>query len=97
RFSGAAMAALFAVAQVASFAHSLVRHERCAEHGELVDVPTGSVAGGRWQAADRSARVAAALLGGEGHQHDHCALAAHRRDSSAGSHHAPLLSYAPLA
>jgi hypothetical protein len=87
----AASAALLLVAgQLGTFAHLVtVRHELCAEHGELVDVHDGPAAGWRGPVADAAnnngSRFAASSRAAAGHQHEHCAIAPHRRDSSAGA------------
>jgi len=79
----AALAALFAVGQLAGFLHLVtVRHQRCAEHGEVVDVQarrSPSVAA----RDDQRARLDAAEPGDRDHRHEHCALAPQRRDEAA--------------
>ena len=66
------------VAQLVGFAHlAAVRHVRCAEHGELIELHGDDVA--------TLARTTGDALGaaGEGHGHDHCLLGPVRRDGAA--------------
>jgi hypothetical protein len=75
--------------QFASVAHlAVVRHAVCLEHGELVHedarsrVASASARGGRdGRATDARASLQASEPSNVAHGHDHCGVAAHRRDS----------------
>lgn len=77
--------ALVLVAQLSSLFHmGAIRHERCAEHGELVEVHGAALRHGASPAADVIAHVAAdedvvdtlrAAAAAPGDEHDHCELA----------------------
>jgi hypothetical protein len=110
RLGALAMVALFALGQLGSLAHfALVRHTRCADHGELVEsgapasaatstsTPTGDPARGLLAEAHRSlAALTSAEPGSEGaDHHDHCSVAIHRRDAACATGQRPALSAAP--
>ncbi len=85
RLSAVALVLVFALGQLGSFAHlALVRHGRCAEHGELIDVHAG--ARGEPPLAvvppGEGACCGPAALAGADH-HDHCAAATQRREQGA--------------
>ncbi len=85
------VAALVALAaQSAGTLHVLfVPHARCAEHGELVDVPRGDLS----LSASFSHEVAlSAALPSEAHGHEHCAVAILQRQRLTG----PILRIAPV-
>lgn len=90
RFAAGLIAALSLVAQVGSVAHlAVVQHVTCLEHGEQIDVaPSGAPV-----VADakpvRESRVVAAT--DSGHGHDHCPLAAFRRQRASTESQARLL------
>lgn len=75
------------LAQLFSLVHmGVVRHERCAEHGELVEVAPGSTHGASSSRAERAATHPATddgdavpalstSAGAEDDEHDHCQLA----------------------
>jgi hypothetical protein len=88
----AALMAVIALAgQLSSFAHLvLVRHVRCAEHGEMIEVGHA-----RTHLATRSRRhIPATTVGDaaadESHGHEHCLIAPMRRDRLAGGSPASL-------
>ncbi|HEX4458213.1 MAG TPA: hypothetical protein VIA18_09585 [Polyangia bacterium] len=71
-------AVLALVAQLATVAHlALVTHVTCLEHGELVDVPAPAAAGVAGDSPRAEAHVVAAQQ--SQHGHDHCPIAALRR------------------
>lgn len=83
RYLASAAALLLLLGQLASYEHLLtVRHEVCAEHGELIDVHQGPAAEGS-QSASSGGQFTRSSRPEVGHQHEHCALAPHRRESSA--------------
>jgi hypothetical protein len=71
--------AAFAAGHTAALVHGLgTRHVRCAEHGELIDVPWAT-------SADADARVTASADGGS-RDADHCLFGDHARVASPASH-----------
>jgi hypothetical protein len=98
RLFASATAFLLVVGQLGSYAHLVsVRHEVCAEHGELVDVHGGAVATASTEAAGPDARLASSSRAEPGHQHEHCALAPHRRESAVDSPYHHAIGQAPPA
>ncbi len=96
RFAASALALLFLYGQVASYAHlANVRHVRCADHGELIDLHGDQV-----EAAPADASAGPRLIASHdctSHRHEHCAIAAQRRESSAGAEHHEVATVAPRA
>ena len=91
RFAAGLIAALSLVAQLGSVAHlAVVQHVTCLEHGEQIDVARES---GAQAIADAKPvteqRVAAASE--PGHGHDHCPVAAFRRQRAFTETHARVL------
>ena len=87
RYLAAFLASLTLAAQILSLSHEgLVRHVVCAEHGEVVhadrvDSPAGTSSKALERAAtERSAAVRGELGANEAHGHEHCLIAAHRRE-----------------
>lgn len=90
RLAAGLFAALALVAQIGGVAHlALVQHVTCAEHGETLDVAQSHAA----QVADARPitenRLGAAAE--SGHGHDHCPLAAFRRQRALSGSHARIL------
>ena len=80
RIVASVLATIALAGQVTSFAHLvLVRHVRCAEHGELVEI-------GKARAATKATRrnaptnFVSAESTADGHGHEHCLIAPMRRD-----------------
>lgn len=68
--------ALALTALLTSLVHmGVVRHERCAEHGELVEVAGPVTHGSAERALAESSVAALTALEDEERDHDHCALA----------------------
>ena len=91
RFAAGLVAALSLVAQLGSVAHlAVVQHVTCLEHGETIDVARQS---GTPALADakpvREDRIAATSE--PGHGHDHCPLAAFRRQRALSQSEARIL------
>jgi hypothetical protein len=74
-FSVAALLVAVVVGQLGQALHfAQTRHERCAEHGELVHVE-GQYAGGAERAAASRATLDGRPAAAAEHGHDHCSLA----------------------
>jgi hypothetical protein len=89
----AALAALLVVGPLLAAAHlAEVQHVTCADHGELLEVGVadGTVA----LASQRAGQTHIRTLPGEGagHGHDHCGIAAHRRQSIDPPRNAPAIA-----
>jgi hypothetical protein len=83
RWAASVLATVALVGQVTSFAHLvLVRHVRCAEHGELVELGKVNAAAPAATSRQRSSTIAADGSD-DGHGHDHCLIAPMRRDRAA--------------
>jgi hypothetical protein len=94
RFVASAAALVLVAAQFGSYAHLLVtRHQLCAEHGELVESHDGPPAPAvvSVEAAGGS-RLAPSSRTATGHQHEHCAMAPHRRERIVGTERHQILS-----
>ena len=92
----AAVAALCLLAQLAGVLHLLVvRHERCAEHGEVVHAGAEPAAHGAEWSVDGHARAIQAAAADAGHDdHEHCQALSDRR--AAGAAEAPAIACADV-
>ncbi len=91
RFAAGLIAALSLVAQLGSVAHlAVVQHVTCLEHGEQIDVARDS---GAPAVADAKpvTEPHIAASGEPGHGHEHCPLAAFRRQRALPESHARVL------
>jgi hypothetical protein len=88
RYLAACVAVLVVFTQFSSFAHMLlVRHATCPEHGELIHPDEDGAAPAHHDAVashDKSQgpSIESGPESANGHGHDHCAVLAHRRDST---------------
>jgi hypothetical protein len=98
RWTAAAVVVAFLFGQVATGVHSLsVRHTRCAEHGELVDLEAHpavpAAPAGDWSKS--LARDGVAAGGALEHGHHHCTLVPQRRDEAVLPHRPAVAGPAP--
>ncbi|MBX7101014.1 MAG: hypothetical protein K1X89_25080 [Myxococcaceae bacterium] len=83
RFAALMTGVLLVAGQLSSLAHfALVRHARCAEHGELVHAQGEGALTSAAPRASPGPAVQARALAEESHGHDHCVLGIARRSGA---------------